>query len=106
VIAKFDGKDNMIHGVQRSTVNRRAYKRIDERTFDIINKTDGKVTTTSRNVISPDGKTMTQTTKGVRLFHPRKGWRVSLATRHFQSQCGLERSRTSSTLSPAIPSGF
>ena len=44
--------------------NTRSYKRIDDRTYEFVNKTDRVVTTTPRNVISPDGKAMTQVTTG------------------------------------------
>jgi len=42
-----------------------AVKRIDANTLEAVNKKGGKVTTTSRNVVSADGKTRTLTTTGV-----------------------------------------
>jgi len=62
VVAKFDGKDYPVQGGQ--TKDTRAYKRIDDRTLDVTNKTDGKVTNTVRVVISRDGKTQTGTQTG------------------------------------------
>lgn len=39
-------------------------KRIDANTLEIVNKKDGKVMTTQRNVVAADGKTRTVTTTG------------------------------------------
>ena len=39
-------------------------KRIDEHTLESVNKKEGKVTTTQRNVVAADGKTRTVTTTG------------------------------------------
>jgi hypothetical protein len=39
-------------------------RKIDEYTIEIVNKKDGKVTTTIRSVFSRDGKTRTQTVQG------------------------------------------
>src|SRR5215510_227825 len=59
---KFDGKDNPVKGdPNRDTA---ALKKIDDYTIEIVNKKDGKVTTTIRSVFSLDGKTRTQTSKG------------------------------------------
>jgi hypothetical protein len=41
-----------------------AYKRIDNRTFEVTTKIDGKPTLTTRVAISADGKTMTATQTG------------------------------------------
>jgi hypothetical protein len=63
VTAKLDGKDYPVGGdAQRDST--RAFRRIDRRTLEITNKTDGKVTSTIREVISPDGKTRTATATG------------------------------------------
>ena len=60
--AKFDGKDSPVKGdPNRDTV---ALKKINDHTFELVNKKDGKVTTTARSVISRDGKTRTVTTTG------------------------------------------
>ncbi|HYS16674.1 MAG TPA: hypothetical protein VET45_07110 [Candidatus Binatia bacterium] len=59
---KFDGKDNPVKGdPNRDTA---ALKKINDNTIEIVNKKDGKVTTTTRAVFSNDGKTRTQTTTG------------------------------------------
>jgi len=63
VTAKLDGRDYPVGGdAQRDST--RAFRRIDRRTLEITNKTDGKVTSTIREVISPDGKTRTATATG------------------------------------------
>ena len=62
---KFDGKDNPVKGdPTRDTV---ALKKIDDYTLEVVNKKDGKVTTTSRQVFSRDGKTRTNTTTGTNV---------------------------------------
>ena len=60
---KFDGKDYPLKGAAAANTTR-AYRRIDDHTWEFVTKVDGKVTTTNRNVISPDGKTQTGTTTG------------------------------------------
>lgn len=62
IIVKFNGTDLPLKGA--STPTTRAYKRIDARTFEYVQKVNGKVTSTSRSVMSPDGKTRTFTTTG------------------------------------------
>ena len=60
--AKFDGKDVPVKGdPNRDTA---ALKKVDDHTFEIVNKKDGKVTTTNRIVVSRDGKTRTVTATG------------------------------------------
>ncbi len=60
---KFDGKDNPVTGdLTRDTA---ALKKIDDYTFEIINKKDGKVVGTIRAAFSRDGKTRTQTGPGM-----------------------------------------
>ena len=58
---KFDGKDYAVTG--DSSVDARAYTRVDDKTLTFENKKDGKVTVSGRVVISADGKTRTVTTK-------------------------------------------
>ena len=60
--ANFDGKDYPLTGSQN--VDTVSLKRIDARTTERTNKKGGKVVTTSTQVVSPDGKTVTVTTKG------------------------------------------
>lgn len=59
--ATFDGKDVPIKGGALETVS---LKRIDDRTFERIGKIKGQVAETSTWKVSPDGKTLTVTTKG------------------------------------------
>ena len=59
---QYDGKDYPVKGdPNRDTIS---IKRIDDYTFDTVNKKAGKVTTTTRQVYSRDGKTRTITTTG------------------------------------------
>lgn len=58
----FDGKDYPLTG--DPTADTRSYKKIDDRTTELTNKKDGKVTTTGKIVISADGKSRTVTVTG------------------------------------------
>lgn len=59
---KFDGKDNPVTG--DATRDTAALKKIDDYTFEIVSKKDGKVVRTTRTVFSRDGKIRTQTGAG------------------------------------------
>jgi len=59
---KFDGKDYPLIG--DATSDTRSYVTINERTTDLVNKKNGKVTLSGRIVISADGKSRTITVKG------------------------------------------
>jgi len=59
--AKFDGKDYEILGTGLDTVS---LKRVDTNTIERTGKESGKVSETAVLKISPDGKTLTVTTKG------------------------------------------
>lgn len=59
---KFDGKDYPLVG--DPSADTRAYKKVDDRTTELTNKKGGKVTTTGRIVISPDGKSRTLNVSG------------------------------------------
>jgi len=59
--AKFDGKDYEILGSGLDTVS---LKRVDAKTIERTGKESGKVSETCEMKISPDGKTLTVTTKG------------------------------------------
>lgn len=59
---KFDGKEYPLIG--DATSDTRSYVTIDERTTDLVNKKNGKVTLSGRIVISADGKSRTVTVKG------------------------------------------
>ena len=59
---KFDGKDYPVTG--DSTADMRSYKQIDDRTLELTNKKNGKVTMTGKVAVSADGKTRTVTLSG------------------------------------------
>jgi hypothetical protein len=59
---KFDGKDYPLQGSE--TVATHAYRRIDDRSYEIVIKDDGVMQATARVVVSPDGKTLQVTTEG------------------------------------------
>ncbi len=57
---KYDGKDYAVTG--DSTVDMRAYTKVNDHTLSITSRKAGKVVNTTRVVISADGKTRTVTT--------------------------------------------
>jgi len=65
-IGKFDGTEVPVQAVQppSQASATSAFRRLDSRSFEVVNKSDGKLTSTVRVVISADGKTMTQTQSG------------------------------------------
>jgi hypothetical protein len=62
-VSQFDGKDTAVAGAPTPKTTA-GYRRIDERTFESVAKVDGKVTVTTRVVVSADGKTETVTQTG------------------------------------------
>lgn len=56
---KMDGKDYPLTG--DPSADTRSYKKIDDRTTELTNKKNGKVTATGRIVIAADGKSRTVT---------------------------------------------
>ena len=50
---QFDGRDYPVQGVEEFVTY--AYQRIDDRTYDVITKLDGRPAATSRAVLSADG---------------------------------------------------
>ena len=58
---KFDGKDYPMQGVD--TVLTNAYRRIDDRSYEIVIKVDGAVVATAKIVVSADDKTMNVATE-------------------------------------------
>ena len=54
---KFDGKDYPLTGDPNA--NSRSYKKVNDRTLELTNKKDGKVTTSGRIEVSADGMTRT-----------------------------------------------
>lgn len=61
-----DGKDNPVKGAPMPNTTA-AYKRVDDRTFEVATKIGGTPTLTTRVTISADGKTMTATQTGKTL---------------------------------------
>jgi len=59
---KFDGKEYPVTGDASSDT--RSYKKIDDRTFEVSAKKQGKGTVSGRVVVSADGKTRTAHVKG------------------------------------------
>jgi hypothetical protein len=53
----FDGVDYPVQGVELVLTN--AYRRVDDRTYELIQKIDGQVVGNARLTISPDGRTIT-----------------------------------------------
>jgi hypothetical protein len=58
-MGRVDGKDYPLEGIEEVVTN--AYSRIADRTYDLVFKVDGRITTTTRISISADGNTMTVT---------------------------------------------
>jgi hypothetical protein len=61
IILRPDGKEYPVEGRANTTV---ATTRINPRTYERVTRVNGKVTLTSRTVVSADGKTRTTTTTG------------------------------------------
>jgi hypothetical protein len=61
--SNLDGQDVPISG-NNPNADTVSAKRIDANTLEIVNKKNGKVTTTQKNVVAADGKTRTVTTTG------------------------------------------
>jgi hypothetical protein len=62
---KLDGKDYRVegHGVPQNSTS--SARRVDERTLEITDKVDGKITRTDRRELSPDLKILTRTVRPV-----------------------------------------
>ena len=54
---RFDGHDYPVQGVELVLTN--AYRRVDDRSYELIQKIDGEVAAISRLVLSADGRTIT-----------------------------------------------
>jgi len=61
-IGKFDGKDYPVTGDSMSDT--RAIKQIDDRTYELTVKKNGKITMTGQAAVSADGKSRTVTVSG------------------------------------------
>lgn len=53
---RFDGRDYPMRGVDNILTN--AYRRIDDRTYEIVIKVEGNLRATARVVVSSDGNTL------------------------------------------------
>jgi len=62
---KFDGKDYVVEGPVVAKGSTSAARRVDERTLEIIDKVNGKITRTERRELSADLKTLTRTVRPV-----------------------------------------
>ena len=62
---RLDGKDYALEGVEDVVTN--AYQRLDDHTFAVVTKLDGRPTTTTKIVISTDRKVMTVTSPAMNL---------------------------------------
>src|SRR5919109_241105 len=58
---KLDGKDYPVEGRNRAPGSTSSARRVDERTVEITDKVNGKITRTDRRELSPDFKTLTMT---------------------------------------------
>jgi hypothetical protein len=57
---RFDGRDYPVQGMDYFLTN--AYRPLDDRSYEIIIKVDGRVAANAIAVVSPDGKVLTVTT--------------------------------------------
>ena len=57
---RFDGRDYPVQGVDTAMTN--AYRRIDDRTYEIVVKVDGALAATATATVSPDGMRLTVNT--------------------------------------------
>ena len=67
---KFDGQDYPVEGRGVAQVSTSSARRVDERTLEIIDKVNSKVTRTERRELSPDLKTLTRTVRPVGQREP------------------------------------
>ena len=58
----FDGKDYMVQGTDEYITY--AYKRIDDRMYEIVAKLDTRITAVATVTLAPDGRTLTTVTRG------------------------------------------
>jgi hypothetical protein len=65
---KFDGRDYPNHGPRGDYVS--SGRRLNDRTLELTNKIEGKVKSTHRIEVSPDGRTLTMTIRPVSRSEP------------------------------------
>jgi hypothetical protein len=68
-VGRFDGKDYPSQG--DATSDLRSYRKIDEYTFEMVGKKDGKIVRSVTIVYSRDGKTRTNTVTGTNVHGER-----------------------------------
>src|SRR5207249_4369137 len=66
-MGRLDGKDYPLEGIEEVATN--AYSPIADRTYDVVSKINGRITTTTRIVISQDGRTMIVTSSSARVVN-------------------------------------
>jgi len=67
---RLDGKDYPLEGVEEVMTN--AYSQVGDRTYSIVSKIDGRITTTTRIAISTDGNLMTLKTPGNTVIYRKR----------------------------------
>ena len=53
---RFDGRDYPVQGVDYVLTN--AYRKLSDRSYEIVVKVDGRVAAVAATVVSPDGRTL------------------------------------------------
>jgi hypothetical protein len=71
-IGAFDGRDYPLQGVEDYAVTA-AYRPLDDRTLDFVQKADGSSVVTGKMTVSPDGRTLTIATAGSTAVYDRAG---------------------------------
>jgi len=73
---KFDGGDYALQGIEDYAITN-AYRRIDDRTFQVVQKADGSGALAATMTISPDGQTLTMISSGSTAVYDRVNSRQS-----------------------------
>jgi len=60
---RFDGRGYALQGVDEYSVTN-AYRRLDDHTYEIVQRVDGAISTTATISLSPDGKRLATITRG------------------------------------------
>ena len=68
---RFDGRDYALQGIEDYAVSN-AYRQLDDRTFEVVQKVDGAEAITSRMTISPDGRTLTMVRSGSTVVYDKQ----------------------------------
>jgi hypothetical protein len=59
---RFDGREYPVQGLEEHVTY--AYARVDDRTYDIVARMDGRIAASSRTAVAADGRTITTITVG------------------------------------------